>query len=201
MEISKERLSAAFRIADDNTKKVLHALFGKDVQTDEADNRPITERVKSYEDACKLLHKVPMLDSCELAFHTENAFGERHDCDLLDLPEHVKAYMKLCTICEALNEGWKPTYADNEYRYYPWFYFYTKEEYEALDEDDKEECRVVGRAYNNAYAYGGLAYAGSYYASSNSYTNFGSRLAFKTRELAIYCGKAFLDLWCDYLLA
>lgn len=39
--------------------------------------------------------------------------------------------------------------------------------------------RVVGRAYNNSYAYGGLAYAYAYYASSYSSVNNGSRLAFR----------------------
>lgn len=40
-------------------------------------------------------------------------------------------------------------------------------------------CRVVGRSYNNASAYGGLACASAYNASSDSSTSFGSRLAFR----------------------
>ena len=39
--------------------------------------------------------------------------------------------------------------------------------------------RVVGRANVNAYAYGGLAYAGTSYASSYSSTHYGARLAFR----------------------
>ena len=39
--------------------------------------------------------------------------------------------------------------------------------------------RVVGRAGSVAYANGGLAYAYTSYASSSSYSNFGSRLAFR----------------------
>ncbi len=39
--------------------------------------------------------------------------------------------------------------------------------------------RVLGRSYYYGYAYGGLAYAYAIYASSNSYTNYGSRLAFR----------------------
>lgn len=39
--------------------------------------------------------------------------------------------------------------------------------------------RVVGRASSNAVAGGGLAYAYAFYASSNSYTYCGSRLAFR----------------------
>ncbi len=40
-------------------------------------------------------------------------------------------------------------------------------------------CRVVGRSNNNANAVGGLAYASASYASSGSYTDVGSRLAFR----------------------
>ena len=39
--------------------------------------------------------------------------------------------------------------------------------------------RVVGRALNNAHANGGLAYTSTGYASSNSFTFNGARLAFR----------------------
>ena len=38
--------------------------------------------------------------------------------------------------------------------------------------------RCVGRAGDNAYAYGGCVYASAYYGSSVSYTDYGVRLAF-----------------------
>ena len=41
-----------------------------------------------------------------------------------------------------------------------------------------DKCRVVGRAYNNAYAYGGLVYSYARVVSSSSYTVHGARLAF-----------------------
>lgn len=40
-------------------------------------------------------------------------------------------------------------------------------------------CRVVGRSYSNASASGGVVYASANNASSNSYSNVGSRLAFR----------------------
>lgn len=43
----------------------------------------------------------------------------------------------------------------------------------------REKCRVVGRSGNGAYAYGGLVFASASYASSHSYSNGGSRLAFR----------------------
>ena len=40
-------------------------------------------------------------------------------------------------------------------------------------------CRVVGRSYNSAGAYGGVVYADAYHASSLSNASYGSRLAFR----------------------
>ena len=113
--------------------------------------------------------------------------------------EDILAFSKLKVIAEALNEGWKPTFDENECRYYTWFYIYTKAEYEKLNENEKKNCRVVGRSVSSSNANGGLAYAFAYTASSNSLAYNGSRLAFKTRELAEYCGKQFIDIWVDFL--
>ena len=109
----------------------------------------------------------------------------------------IIAYLKLLIIAAALNEGWEPQFTEDEYRYYPYFYFYTKEEYEQLSDEDKGRC--VGRSDDNANADGGLVYAYSDYGSANSYTNYGVRLAFKTRELAEYAGKQFLNIWADFI--
>lgn len=112
----------------------------------------------------------------------------------------ILAFVELRIIAAALNDGWQPTYADDEVRYYPWFCLYTKEEYDRLDDDEKEMCcRVVGRSYSYASAGGGLVYASASNASSYSYAHNGSRLAFKTRELALYAGKQFIYKWCDFL--
>lgn len=88
------------------------------------------------------------------------------------------AYRKLKTIVEALNEGWRPNWLDsNEYKYWPWFYI--KEVSGACD---------------------GLAYADSNNAPSRTYTHFGSRLCFKTYDLATYAAKQFIDIYNEYLL-
>jgi hypothetical protein len=42
-----------------------------------------------------------------------------------------------------------------------------------------DRCRVVGRSIHNAYAYGGLAYASAIFVPSNSFSHYGSRLAFR----------------------
>lgn len=157
------------------------------------DNRPITERVKTLEDAIAVLGEDHTLVR---QYHLYEQQMNGNEKDMRDLT----AYMKLRIVTEALNEDWHPTFSDEEVRYYPWFVLYTEEEYENLDDDDKARCcRVVGRSHNFAGAFGGLVYADAYNASSGSGTYLGSRLAFKTRELALHAGKQFINLWCDFV--
>lgn len=104
LNITAEAVKQAFKNAGKDGKQVLTDLFGKQVSL--YDN--ITERVKSFEDACQVLGistNVP---------------------DVKGLPrKHQKAIVanyKLIIIAEALNEGWKPNWQDSdEYKYYPWF--------------------------------------------------------------------------------
>lgn len=153
------------------------------------DEKPqdIKERVKTFDDAVAILgnDNQAVIDYYAIADKT--------------CAEDILAFAKLRVIIEALNEGWKPKFDGDEYRYYPWFYIYTKEEYEELDEDKKKACHVVGRSVSYSHAIGGLVYAYADFASSVSYSYNGSQLAFKTRELGEYCGKQFIDIWCDYL--
>lgn len=153
--------------------------------------RPITERVKTFEDACNELGEENVLVQ---AYRTAefNTSGNQNDVS------DVVAYLKLRIIVAALNEGWQPTFSDDEYRYYPWFVFYTKEELDAMDEE--ERSRVLGRSNSYANAYAGVAFSVTYYASSFSYTSFGGRLCFKNRELAEYAGQQFLAIYADFLI-
>ena len=178
--------------------KELSALLqkhGVEVENKEALNSliPITERVKTFEDACKVLGE-------------SHPFVTLYQSYLSDLPEHeesdkdVLAYLKLRIIVAALNEGWKPQFTTDEYRYYPWFVFYTQKELDEMDEEDKRDIRVLGRSYSNASAGAGVAYSVTYYASSYSSTNSGGRLCFKERALAEYAGRQFADIWIDYLV-
>ena len=122
--------------------------------------KDITKRVKTYADACAVLGIEPV---------NEDVLTK------LGFTKDEIAYRKVKTIAEALNEGWRPNWADsNEYKYWPWF------------------------VYNPAYA--GFSFAYTYYAASSAYTNFGSRLCYKTRELAAYAGRQFEGLYNDYLL-
>ena len=66
-----------------------------------------------------------------------------------------------------------------------------------MSDDEKQERRCVGRSVNVAHANGGLVFSSAYVASSISAAVDGSRLAFKTEELAEYAGKQFAELFAD----
>lgn len=145
--------------------------------------KDVRKRIKTFEDACR-----------EIGIDAE---AWNRDKISLGLEPDVLAFLKLRIIVKALNEGWEPQFTEDECRYYPWFILYTREEYNKLDEEEKS--RVVCRSFGNAYALGGVscAYAGG--DSSGTSAGIGVRLAFKTSELAAYCGRQFLDIWADFV--
>lgn len=145
--------------------------------------KDVRKRIKTFEDACR-----------EIGIDAE---AWNRDKISLGLEPDVLAFLKLRIIVKALNEGWEPQFTEDECRYYPWFILYTREEYNKLDEEEKS--RVVYRSSHNANAFGGVSYADAYYDSSVTGANVGVRLAFKTSELAAYCGRQFLDIWADFV--
>ena len=162
------------------------------VMVDEKDNRPVAERIKTFDDACNELGEDHPMVSVYDALVTR-ANGELSLAEWMG--KDVVAFLKLRIITEALNEGWHPKFTEDEYRYYPWFYIYTKEEYDNFSEEEKRRC--VGRAGSGASAGGGLVFAVAVGASSHSYTHGGARLAFSKRDLAEYAGRQFIDIWAD----
>ena len=186
MEIKKENLVAAYNTADDSGKKMLQALFPEaQFETPQtADNRPVTERIKTFADAAKAVGINDPED-------WEDGYS--------DVEPDILAYFKLRIIVQALNEGWKPQFTTEEWRYYPWFWLYTEQEIEDMDEDEKNNRRMMNTGdYVTDYA--GFAFANSLNVPSDTTANFGSRLCLKTPELATYCGKQFIGIWADYLL-
>lgn len=163
---------------------------------DVEDTRPITERVKTYKDACKILGKDPLEKYIDKTVELEN--GEKFVSYSLPLDEI--AYIQLKTIIEALNEGWKPQLTEDEYRWYPWFYLYTKEEIKRKSKADLKRQR--GLLLGGGAGFGaacGFAFVYSFNTPSNTAANFGSRLCLKSEELADYCGRQFIEIWFSYL--
>jgi hypothetical protein len=157
------------------------------------DERPVTERIKTFEDACVELNK-----RAEAGDETAGDLLADYESNRDNiLCKEMLACMKLFIIVAALNEGWEPKFEKDEYRYYPWFRLYTKDEYEELSEEEKG--RAVLRSGFNTYANYGVVYVNAYYASSYSDTSGGARLAFRTRELALYAGGQFAEEFADFL--
>lgn len=150
----------------------------------------ITERVKTLEDAVEILgHGNPLVDEYNYLFKMKGRSATKD----------IEAYLALRIITAALNEGWSPTFAKGEIRHYPYFQIYTKEEVSKMAEKEKEELGLFfGYAYFGLDC--GLVAADSSGVWSTSGSGFGSRLAYKTRDLAIYSVKQFPELWYQFLI-
>ena len=91
---------------------------------------------------------------------------------IMEEPDEI-AYVKLKLIAKALNEGWTPDWSNGEWdKWYPWF--------------NMDNSSSAGRF--------------SFYDSDHrgSYSPVGSRLCFKSEELADYAGTQFLDIYKDF---
>lgn len=168
-------------ISKEQVQNEMYKVFGEDTFKP----KDITERVKTFEDACYELGIEPdkwIQDKTKLGFEPD-----------------VIAYMKLHIICKALNEGWEPQFTEDEWRYYPWFWLYTQQEINDMEEEEKTNRRLMSTG-NYQTGYAGLASAHSADAPSSANAYFGSRLCLKSDTLAIYCGKQFINIWADYVL-
>lgn len=138
---------------------------------EEREYEDITNCVKSYADACKVLGIEPMDED------SMKAQGFR--------PDEI-ARRQLETITEALNEGWKPNWADtDEYKFYPWFYI------------EVSEVQTEGA---DSGAHAGLSCANAPIAAAATAADLGSRLCFHDRKTARYAGRTFTDLYAQILI-
>lgn len=121
----------------------------------------------------KLYGKIVLGDIRERVVSFETACAELpHYVKETDTPADEVAYRKLKVITAALNEGWTPDWNDtSENKYYPWFAF-----------------------RGGRFVFSGVGY---YYDCTDS--DLGSRLCFRSRELAEYAGKQFEDLYNQFL--
>lgn len=118
----------------------------------------ITEQIKSFADAMK-------------------ATGRPDVPSFSEAPEDMRAYFQaqyqMLVIAEALNEGWKPDWDnDDELKWRPWFWMSSS----------------------------GFAFCDSYYDDSTASAGSSSHLCFKTAALAEYAAKQFIDIWKEIQL-
>jgi hypothetical protein len=100
LQIDKSNALQAFKEADSTGKALLTNLFGKKIFLEK-----ITDRIKTFEDACAEVGEDPDDDN----------FSEGTDDEI--------AFKKIKVVIRALNEGWKPNWDNSgQYKWYPWFY-------------------------------------------------------------------------------
>ena len=196
MDIKKENIVNAYAKGDNSVKEMLRTMF-PDIKFETAQaakNRPVTERIKTFDDACRELgEEHPFVKAWNSIYQGCEEWSK--DNDIAD----VIAYHKLRIITAALNEGWQPKFTEDEWRWYPWFYLYTEDELEEKDGEWKQRHTVIATGdYDTEYA--GFASAYSCSAPSLSDAYFGSRLCYKSEALADYSGRQFADLWAEFNL-
>ena len=107
ISIEKTKAQAAWQTATAKERALLEKLLGTEPFTGK-----ITDRIKTFEDACKALG----IKSKEVISITGNDKALNNDL------ASINAYAKLIIITRALNDGWQPDWKDsNQYKYYPWF--------------------------------------------------------------------------------
>lgn len=91
---------------------------------------------------------------------------------IMEEPDEI-AYVKLKLIAKALNEGWTPDWSNGEWdKWYPWF--------------KMDDSSSAGR----------FSFVDAGHQRSGSVV--GSRLCFKSKDLATYAGTQFLDIYKDF---
>lgn len=193
MEIDVKNIKAAYKTATESEKTLLYILF-PELHLGEEQPRPVTERIKTFEDACEELgNDHPMVQAWNSIYQGCEDWSK--DKDIAD----VIAYHKLRIIAAALNEGWQPHFTQEEERWYPWFCLWTDDELKDKGiEWEKQHALLSFDAYQGDW--GGFAFAYSRHAPSRTHAYFGSRLCYKSEALADYSGRQFADLWADFYL-
>ncbi len=89
----------------------------------------------------------------------------------INVPEHLKYQYVAELIAKSLNEGWLPDWDNGEYdKYYPWF-----------------------KMSSSGFRYG-------VFDGWGTVSSVGSRLCFKSSELARYAGEQFTDVYRKFMI-
>lgn len=197
IEISKQNVEAAYKVADENGKKLLDALFGKAAKA-YTPNLDDYKSIKTYEDACEALGLTPIYSDKD----AERAVCE-HINDHWDyrqtMPKHIIALMKLETIAKALwGRNWepKPDASGDTWFWYPYFALWTEKEIQDLNKDQRG---ALLSAFATIGAYAGFGSLTTHSRSSTALAHIGFRLCQETEEKARYFGTQFVELWAEYL--
>ena len=108
-------------------------------------------------------------DACKELGENDEEVMELFKLQEAGITSHILYTQMLVVIAKALNEGWKPDWTNGEWdKYFPWF--------------TMGSPSGVGFSYDDCVLWCSLS-------------DVGSRLCFKSSELAKYAGKQFLDIY------
>lgn len=131
----------------------------------------ITTKIKKKAAGDITDHVKTFEDACEILGIEGDVINGSISDALAGDADSIAAYAKLIIIARALNEGWVPDWSSSsQYKYIPWF------------------------KHKSGFGLSSYGYVG--WATT---TPVGSRLCFKTKELAEYAAMQFADLYNDYL--
>lgn len=164
--------------------------------------KDVTERIKTFDDAYNELalrtcgqdasKSHPAIQAYDLM-----QFAEDHNNR--KAPDDIKAFLQLCIITAALNEGWKPQFNDDEQRWYPYFILWTQEEIDNMSDEEKDSKELLlWGGYANYGTRCGSSYSSSYIDWTYTYASLGARLAYKTEALAAYAGRQFASVYARF---
>lgn len=155
LQLKLETARKLYPTAAPEFRQMLEETFGK-----KALKQSVIDRIKTYEDACRELG----IEDPSITF--SGSISEEETLSTI-------AYIQLRRITEALNEGWKPDWEnEDELKYYPWFNM-------------------------NSSAAPGFSFDG--YGCDDVLSSVAARLCFKSRELAEYAGKQFEDIYREFM--
>lgn len=152
LQINEKTARRLYKSATEEFKAILEDTFGADFFLEK-----ITDRVKTYEDACGELGVEPLDEEGMLAvgFRRSEIAGR-----------------KLEVVVMALNEGWEPDWSNEEQRkWVPAFY---------IGEDDFL-----------------FDYVG--FVTGRATASYASRFCLRSKWLAEYAGKQFVDLYKGFI--
>lgn len=181
IELAFENSAKAFLVKTYGTKLTLS-------------EKNIKDRIKTFDDAYKWCmennHKMicSEYDSLCSALY---GFTQKADCVTGD----IVAYLKLRIVSIALNEGWQPQFAIGEDIYTIDFNLIYKDDFPKEYKETHADIEI-SKTYSCDYklfAYSSTFRSSTILDSTNIY--------FKNKDLAVYCGNQFIDLWAEYYLA
>lgn len=115
---------------------------------------------------------------------------EAYDEFIENVGHDVLAYIKLRIVTAAINGDWQADFGENNVRYYPTAYIYSKKEYEKIVFDKTD--LVVGNVYNND------SFAIIEPNKCSGTHTIPDTLAFASYEQAVFAISHFKDLYADY---